>query len=322
MELKILISTLVTALASLQDKYEAYNKLIDAKHESILSFKKAVSRLNDDLHIYRNFIEVIYGPQHYRSLGHFLKTSAVYLSCLKAFESALASAECRYRDILSCELSSATPERKGLAKGLIASVVFADILSTSIKRIDTTKAHLIDDAETIERAYKNIYASYILHMVSVKTASQKPSATIADSSARTRAIDDVVSSFYRNPFNLSTNAPVKKIADSLFKLNQDHKAAEEATRVMKQEGKSWAKVLGGLDNVDELGRIQTRLMELLWVVCIPQMESDTLQFARDMGNEWTTSVDLKDLSLGLKSAIVRGTTQKFSVAFCGMVKAG
>jgi hypothetical protein len=320
MDITSLISTLVKALTALQDKYEAYNKLLEAKHESLLSFNKAVSRLNDDLHMYQNFIEVIHEPQHHPSLADFLSTN-IHLSCWERFESALASAGGRYRDILSREPSSATPERKGLAKGLIASVVLPDIIGPSIKRIDTMKAHLIDDTETIERAYKNFYASYILYKVSVITPSPKsPSATIADSSARTRAIDDVVSAFYRNPFNLSTKLP--KIVNSLFKLNQDHDAAEEATKVAKQEGESWAKGLGDLDNVDELGGIQTRLMELLWAVCIPQMESDALQFARDMGNEWSTSVDLKELSLGLKSAIVRGKTQRFSIAFCGMVKAG
>jgi hypothetical protein len=326
MEPTSLILTLVKALTSLLGKYEAYNKLLDVKHESILSFKKAVSRLNDDLHMYQSFIEVIHEPQHHRSLADFLRTNNIHLSCWKAFESALANAEGRYRDILSRELSSTTPsathERRGLVKGLIASVVLPDAISTSTKRIDTTTAHLIDDTETIERAYKNIYASYILYKVSVITASQKsPGATIADSSGRSTAIDDVVSAFYRNPFNLSTKSP-RMIVNSLFKLNQDHEAAEEATKVMKQEGESWAKVLGDLDTVDELGRIQTQLIEILWAVCIPQMESDTLQFARDMGNEWTTSVDLKELSLSLKSAIVRGKTQKFSVAFCGMVKAG
>src|ERR1700730_16490270 len=112
MELTSLISTLVKALTSLQDKYEAYNKLLEAKHESLLSFKKAVSRLNDDLHMYQNFIEVIHEPQHH--LAQFLKTNNIHLSCWKDFELALANAEGRYRDILSCEPSCATPERKGL----------------------------------------------------------------------------------------------------------------------------------------------------------------------------------------------------------------
>jgi hypothetical protein len=133
MDLTSLISTLVKALTVLQEKYEAYNKLLEAKHESLLSFNKAVSRLNDDLHMYQNFIEVIHDPQQHRSLADFLRTN-IHSSCWKDFESALASAKNRYHDILSRESSSATPERKGLVKGLIVSVVLSDIISTSTKR--------------------------------------------------------------------------------------------------------------------------------------------------------------------------------------------
>ena len=49
------------------------------------------------------------------------------------------------------------------------------------------------------------------------------------------------------------------------------------------------------------------------------MKSEGLEFARTIGDE---RLDLKELNLGLKSAIARGKSQKFSIAFCGMVKAG
>lgn len=53
-------------------------------------------------------------------------------------------------------------------------------------------------------------------------------------------------------------------------------------------------------------------MELLWAACIPRMESDELQFAR-LGDERVSNASLEGL---------RAKTQSFSVAFCGMVKAG
>jgi hypothetical protein len=316
-----LLTTLASVLTSLRDKYEAYGKLQDAKQESLASFRKAVSRLHDDLRMYQKFIEDIHEPP---VLASFID-SANFSSYWTTFNLALVNAESRYRDLLSRESSGAAPEKKGVVKGLIASVVFSDAVSNSIKRIDAATTMLIDDMETIERAYKNLYASHILHQVSyLRTASQKiPTTITADSSAQAKAIDDVVSSFYRSPFNLSTASPSPNISvEPLFKLNHDREVAERVTDIMKKEGALWVEGSDSLEGVDELSRIQTRLMEMLWAVCIPQMESDVLEYARCIGEERISNVDLKELSFGLKTAIARGKTQKFSIAFCGMVKAG
>ena len=144
-----------------------------------------------------------------------------------------------------------------------------------------------------------------------------PLLTAPDTSAQWTAIDDTLSSFYRNPFNLSHTANVS--ITTLFKLNQNREVAEEATKAMRVQGALWVENSDSSDRVEGLRQIQTRLMERLWAICIPQMESDRLEFARTMGDE---RLDLNELNLGLKSAIARGKSQKFSIAFCGMVKAG
>jgi hypothetical protein len=102
--------------------------------------------------------------------------------------------------------------------------------------------------------------------------------------------------------------------------------ADQVTDIMKKEGGFWIERHRRLDsensNIDDLGRIQTLLMEVLWASCIPQMESELLQYARCNEQERISDMELKDLSFGLKSAISRAQTQQFSIAFCGMVKAG
>ena len=177
------------------------------------------------------------------------------------------------------------------------------------------------DTEGIERAFKNLHAPYILQGVStlrLRIVAPPPlQATATDSSAQCKAIDDAVSSFYRNPFNLSHTANVS--VETLFKLNQNREVAEEVTKAMRAQGALWAENSDSSDRVEGLSQIQTRLMERLWAICIPQMESEGLDFARTMGDE---RLDLKELNLGLKSAIARGKSQKFSIAFCSMVKAG
>jgi hypothetical protein len=318
-----LISALSTVLTSLQDKYDTYAKQQDTKRDSLIAFKKAASRLQDDLRMYHKFIQDIHGQPE---LAGFIDNESIspYLS---AFQKALADAEDRYRDLplnhaLDTIASDTVRGKSGLGHGLALPVVFPNQLANSIKRIDTATDNLLGDTDAIERSFKILFASYILYEIPTRrlTPPTSPTTTITDPSARAKAIDDVVSSFSRSPFNLSTRSyPANVSLESLFKLNQDRDVAERVTEVMRAQGASWAETSESSDSVEGLGRIQAHLMELLWAVCIPQIESRGLDFSRCTGDE---CLDLKELSLGLKSAIARGKSQKFTIAFCGMVKAG
>lgn len=311
-----LVRTLTSVITSFQKQYDEYNKLQDNKQESIVTFWKAVSRITDDLRVYQEFIGTVHSQLAFAS---FIRSpnSADWAR----FESALDDIQIKYRNLqLQChEISGSTPERKGMAKRIVGSRIFSDVLTSSIKRIDSATASLASDMEAIERAYKRLYASYTLHIISDHQRITPEKVTVlSDSSALSKAIDTVVSSFHRTPFHLST-ATVS--SDTLFRLNQNREVAERVTEAMKEEGASWAETLILSDSIDEFSRIQRHTMELLWAACIPQMEAEELQFAR-LGDERVSNASLEELSFGLKSAIARAKTQSFSVAFCGMVKAG
>ena len=260
--------------------------------------------------MYYKFIETLLDRQP--AFAGFIKSAnSVYWD---DFESALNDMQNKYQELQYHKRSHSDLRRNGLAKRIVASFIFSDVLTSSITRINAATVSLANDVEAIERAYKRLYASYILYILSYDhegIAPQRP-ATVPD------AIDAVVSSFYQNPFCLSTSTVS---AGTLFRLNRNRKVAEHVTRVMKKQGALWAEKFTRLDSIDEFNRIQKLAMEFLWAACIPQMESEELQFAR-LGDERVSNISLKELSGGLKSAIARANTQSFSIAFCGMVKAG
>jgi hypothetical protein len=306
-----LACALTSVITSLQKQYDEYNSLQDNKQLSLVAFWNAVSRLTDDLRMYQKFIEALQGQPAFVS---FIKSAD-----WDGFESALDDIKLKYLELQSHELSGNAPERKGVAKRIVASQIFSDVLTSSIKRIDAATASLESDMEAIVRAYKCLYASYTLHMISYHQGiTTQKLAILSDSSGLNKAIDTVVSSFHRTPFRLSTTTVS---ADTLFRLNQRRDVAERVTEVMKEEGASWAETLIRSDSIDEFSRIQRLAMELLWAACIPQMESEELEFAR-LGDERVSNTSLEEFSFGLKSAIARAKTQSFSIAFCGMVKAG
>ena len=150
--------------------------------------------------------------------------------------------------------------------------------------------------------------------------SRRPTTVFSDSSTIPTTMNTVVSSFHQEPFRLSTESTTVSI-NTLFGLNENSEVAEQVTAVFRKQGDLWVKRNIVSDSIDELSRIQRITMELLSDACIPQMESEILKFARS-GDGRVSNASLKDLTFGLRSAIARAKAQSFSIAFCGMVKAG
>ncbi len=299
-----LVSTLTSVITLLEKKYDDYNRLQDNKQESLEKFWRTVLRLTDDLRTYQKFIETLHGHPAWAS---FIKSANS--SDWNVF---LDHIESTHRRFQHHELSGSAPSRKQVAKTIVASVIFPDVLNISIKQIDAETASLVSEMEAIERAYKRLYASFTLH-----TISYRPLITRRKPATVPSAIDTVVSSFHQNSFLSTTTVP----ANILFGLNENRDVAERVTEVMKKEAVSWAENFIRSDSIDEFSRVQRLTMELLWAACIPHLESKKLQFAR-LGDERVSNASLEELDLGLKSAIARAKNQSFSIAFCGMVKAG
>ena len=87
-----LISALASVPTLVQDEYDAYAKLQDTKQDSLTNFRKAASRLQDDLRMYQKFIQDVHEQPALAGLRRNLRI----LPYWSAFESALTQAEHKY----------------------------------------------------------------------------------------------------------------------------------------------------------------------------------------------------------------------------------
>jgi len=139
-----------------------------------------------------------------------------------------------------------------------------------------------------------------------------------------KALDSVLGAFRFQPFAVSPerarrvhNLPTFAI------LMHNHEAATRHAKLARQIGK--ACVDGyvrryGLQ-VGELDILQTSLFELLWSGTVEQLKQHSLQSSDDPERpEFERAV--QELDRVLQEEIVRSKKQLFSIAFCGMVKAG
>jgi hypothetical protein len=264
----------------------------------------------------QKFVQLLH---EWESLANFLKSEQLS-SYWKDFEFTLENVQARYNDMedLANDLSDtalASSEKKSEVKAFLASNFFSDALVKSVKRIDALTASVVKETKSLERAYRRLYGVYLLHEIKYQKGF---TSTSTDSSRKAKIIDAVAASFHRGPFSLST----ARVSADMSKLNQNRDVLEEAVSAIKQEATVWVDESCQLGSVDKLSSTQIRMMEILWAICIPQMESNVLEFARRIERERIGDTELKNLSDALKNAIGRARNQHFSVAFCGMVKAG
>jgi hypothetical protein len=134
-----------------------------------------------------------------------------------------------------------------------------------------------------------------------------------------QAIDYMVWSFSHCPFGVQPN----KKGEQFCSLNKDWETAEKCIKVMTNAGKAWVEdQLLDKETVTILGLLQTRLMELVWSCSLEQLRTEFQ--LDDRGDEAPSDIiqDGQLLEESLKGSIARAHDQKFSIAFCGVVKAG
>jgi hypothetical protein len=324
-----LIGTIGSFVTLLQARYEAYGQLQDNKQGSLLALRDTISHLIDELRVSQRFVELL--PEHTSSFADFLNSDKLS-PYWKDFESTLANVQsrCHPLEALASELfiASLSSGKKNVTKTLIASNIFSDTLTKSIKRIDAVTASVVEDTKSVEYAYRNLYRVYLLYVILSANFKPRRSSLSTPTDFLGNTIDVVTSAFHHRPFCLSTTSVS---ADDLFKLNRNREKVEQITNIMKEEGSMWVEDSWQSNSfedswqsgsVNKLGQIQIRLMEVLWAICIPHMESEVLQFARCIDRDWIGDTELKTFGDALKIAIRRAQNQQFSIAFCGMVKAG
>ena len=137
------------------------------------------------------------------------------------------------------------------------------------------------------------------------------------------ALDSVLRAFCVHPFAISPEKTHHVDDLSTFAiLNHNHEATTQHEMLARQIGKAWVDnhVRGYGLRVRNFDSLQTSLFELLWCSTVEQLKQHGLYSSDPERPEFERAVE--ELDRVLQEAIVRSKEQHFSIAFCGMVKAG
>jgi hypothetical protein len=132
-----------------------------------------------------------------------------------------------------------------------------------------------------------------------------------------KALNSVLHAFHLCPFALSSEGY------TLTALNHNHDTAARYEDLSRRIGRAW--VDDRIPRVDvhvrDLAALQTSIFELLWSGTIEQLKRREVDAAADP-ERLELEKALLELEKALLEAIARAKKQRFTIAFCGMVKAG
>ena len=138
------------------------------------------------------------------------------------------------------------------------------------------------------------------------------------------SLDSVLDAFRVDPFAVSPERTDLVYDLHTFAiLNRNGEATTRLERFARQLGRAWVddRVSGYHFRIQELGALQTSLLELLWSGTVEQLKQHSPHSSSDPERqEFERAVG--ELERVLQGAMVRSKKEHFSIAFCGMVKAG
>ena len=174
-----------------------------------------------------------------------------------------------------------------------------------------------------ERAFKLIWYRYVVS----QQQTGRPSSVCNTGSIDDRvwqALDSALDASHVYPFAVSPEIIHRESNPHIFAiLNHTREAATRHEELAQRIGKAWVDdhAHGYVDQIQGLGGLQTSLFELLWSGTVEQLKRESPYSSDDPGRpEFERAVE--ELEILLQNTIVRSKRQHFSIALCGVVKAG
>jgi hypothetical protein len=138
-----------------------------------------------------------------------------------------------------------------------------------------------------------------------------------------QACDAILHAFHSHPFAVLPGEDSKINHSTLAVLNRDDESAAKYEKFARKIGEAWVndRIPQGTAQVRELSSLQALLFELVWSGLVEQLKIHSAYSSGDP-EQAEFQQKLVELERGLQEAILRSKKQHFTIAFCGMVKAG
>ena len=311
-------------------------KGVENLKSGILAFKVLLSTIRTDAGF--TSVQVLYvmrscsGSYAQRAANNSLYHREDRMEGMEGLESALKATRLLLEEVLEGSRHEATMNPSGSKKPRRALKFVLSVLKTNFAPRDLLD--LIGDLKDAnhevfvcqqnnKRAFKIVWYRYAVSQQ--RTGRPSTVYNIGSIDDRVwRALDSALGAFHVYPFAVSPERIHRGYNPHTFAiLNHTREAATRHEELARRIGKAWVddRVREYDGRIRELGGLQTLLFELLWSRTVEQLKRDSPYSSDDPErSEFERSVE--ELERVLQETIVRSKRQHFSIALCGVVKAG
>ena len=204
---------------------------------------------------------------------------------------------------------------------LLLNVFMANVPLGHHDLIDDLKYEICRCQQDNERAFRLLWNLYVIYQQ--RTDRQFDISNLQDRYRFGQALDSFLHGFHVHPFAISSEGETRINLATLDILNRNHETAIQYEELARRFGKAWVEDRVPMYNAQgkDLGALQTSLFELLWSGTVEWLKRHSAYSAGDPERpEFEGSFMV--LEKMLQEAIVRSKRRRFTVAFCGAVKAG
>jgi len=188
--------------------------------------------------------------------------------------------------------------------------------------LKNTAYEIFECQQNNERAFKLVWNLYVV--AQQWTGRRSTVDDIGNLQDRVgQALDSVLHAFRLHPFAVSPEGESPVNLPTFAILDHNHETPTRHEQLARKIGKAWVddRVCKLDTQVRGISALQTLLFELLWSGTVEQLKRDNPYSSDDPERpEFERAVE--ELENALQEAIIRSKKQRFTIAFCGMVKAG
>ena len=173
-----------------------------------------------------------------------------------------------------------------------------------------------------ERAFKLVWNLYVVAQQWTERPSSVDNVGNIQEGVR-QALDSVLHAFHDHPFAVSPEGDSRVDLSPFAILNHNHETATRHKNLARRTGTAWVddRVRRYNAHVRDIDALQTLLFGLLWSGTVEQLKQHGAYSSDDPeGPEFQRAAE--ELERSLQEAIVRSKKKRFTIAFCGMAKAG
>jgi len=322
------LNALVAITATVMDKIDKLDRISKQEMRSAKQYKKALMKFSTDVEDVTVKFNAIVQYGNKASASALLGTSDGQTSFKRLF-SALNFAEVLVnRQERNAEALIQETEKRNSNNHLDLVALLSDVDKDAERFNSTLSAAItaLDDSRSdVLRLFGQFCRLYEIHNQawSGRSLTVSPSPDRRTRSPGRSSLNSIQLSFYDRPFDIIVDESCAlEIAEGLGIITSDKGRLDRYTLTMKEMAERWVDDHVSEVTVATLGRTQLDVIQILQKVLDFELAAFGLAGPDIPSTEALRCAHLADIKARTEKEIARESSKKFSIAFCGMVKAG